>query len=142
MSDGASSLALRRDGKLLAVGDRAGTVTLLDTDRPRVIERIKPLSGEVESLVLALAFSPNGQDLAVGSQLGTISIWSVVQPTKPRLRFRLPGHRGLVTNLAFDPQGQRLASATASIDRALVEVWDLELHPARAGSACGVRLGT
>lgn len=124
MSDPASSLALRRDGKILAVGDRAGTVTLLDTDRPRVIERIKPLSGEVESLVLALAFSPNGLDLAIGSQLGTISIWAVGQPTKPRLRLRLPGHRGLVTNLAFDPRGQRLATATFD---PLVEVWDLAL---------------
>ena len=75
--------------------------------------------------MLALAFSPDGQDLAVGSQQGTISIWSVAQPTKPRLRFRLPGHRGIVTNLAFDAQGQRLASATG-IDP-LVEVWDLEL---------------
>ncbi len=124
MSDGASSLALRHDGKVLAVGDRAGTVTLLATDRPRVLERIKPLTGEVESLVIALAFSPNGQDLAIGSQLGTISIWSVVQPTKPRLRLRLPGHRGLVSNLAFDPRGQRLATATFD---PLVEVWDLEL---------------
>jgi eukaryotic-like serine/threonine-protein kinase len=124
LSDWATGLALRRDGKVLAVGDRAGTVTLLDTDRPKVIERIKPLSGEVESLVVALAFSPNDQDLAIGSQLGTISIWSVVQPSKPRLRLRLPGHRGLVTNLAFDPRGKRLATATFD---PVVEVWDLEL---------------
>jgi WD40 repeat protein len=125
MTDGASSLALRRDGKLLAVGDRAGTVTLFDTDGPRVLARIKPASGEVESLLLAIAFSPDGQNLAVGSQPGTISIWSVAQPTLPRLRLRLPGHKGLVTNLAFDSQGQRLASATGTDP--LVEVWDLEL---------------
>ena len=125
LTDAASSLALRGDGKLLAVGDRAGTVTLVDPERCRVLDRIKPSSGEVESLLLALAFSPQGQDLAVGSQLGTISIWSVVQPTKPRLRLRLPGHRGLVTNLVFDSRGQRLASA-AGLDP-LVEVWDLEL---------------
>ncbi len=124
-TDGASSLSLRRDGKLLAVGDRAGTVTLFDTDGPSVLERIKPSSGEVESLLLAIAFSPDGHDLAVGSQPGTISIWSVAQPTRPRLRLRLPGHKGLVTNLAFDPQGQRLASATGTDP--LVEVWDLEL---------------
>jgi serine/threonine protein kinase/WD40 repeat protein len=126
LSDGAFSLTLRRDGKLLAVGDRAGTVTLFDTDGPRVLARIKPASGEVESHVLAIAFSPDGHDLAVGSQPGTISIWSVAQPTRPRLRLRLPGHKGLVTNLAFDSQGQRLASATASSDP-LVEVWDLVL---------------
>jgi eukaryotic-like serine/threonine-protein kinase len=126
MADAASSLTLRRDGKLLAVGDRAGTVTLVDTQRTRVLERIKPSSGEGESLVLALAFSPQGHDLAVGSQQGTISIWSVAQPTKPRLRLRLPGQRQLVTNLAFDPTGLRLATAPGG-DPPLVEVWDLEL---------------
>jgi WD40 repeat protein len=126
LTDGAFSLALRRDGTVLAVGDRAGTVTLVETDRPRVLARIKPSSGEVESLVLALAFSPDGHNLAVGgSQEGTISLWSVVEPTKPRLGLRLPGHKGLVTNLVFDLHGQRLASATG-IDP-LVEVWNLEL---------------
>ena len=103
----------------------AGTVTLFDTVRSRVLERIKPSNGEAESLLLALAFSPDGHDLAVGSQQGTISLWSVAQPTKPRLRLRLPGHKGLVTNLVFDAQGQRLASA-AGIEP-LVEVWNLDL---------------
>ena len=125
LTDGAYSLALRRDGKVLAVGDRAGTVTLFETERPRVLARIKPSSGEVESLLLALAFSPDGHDLAVGSQPGMISIWSVAEPTRPWLRLRLPGHKGLVTNLVFDPLGQRLASSTGSDP--LVEVWDLEL---------------
>jgi serine/threonine protein kinase/WD40 repeat protein len=125
LAEAASSLALRRDGAVLAVGDRAGTVTLIDTRTRRVLERIKPSSGEVESLVLALAFSPDGHDLAVGSQQGTISIWAVARPARPRLRLRLPGHKGLVTNLVFDPQGRRLASATGFDP--LVEVWDLEL---------------
>ena len=123
---GLSSLALRRDGKLLAVGDRTGTVTLFDTHGTKVLGTDQTSRAEKsENLLLAMAFSPDGHDLAVGSQQGTISLWSVAQPTRPRLRLRLPGHRGLVTNLAFDAQGQRLASAT---DRdPLVEVWDLEL---------------
>jgi len=125
LAEGASSLALRRDGAVLAVGDRSGTVTLLDTTRQTVLERIKPSSGEAESLLLALAFSPDGRDLAVGSQQGSISIWSIAQPKEARLRLRLPGHRGLVTSLVFDPQGRRLVSA-AGIDP-LVEVWDLDL---------------
>jgi len=125
LAEGASSLALRRDGAVLALGDRAGTVTLLDTARQTVLERIQPSSGEAESLLLALAFSPDGRDLAVGSQQGSISIWSIAQPKEARLRLRLPGHRGLVTSLVFDPQGRRLVSA-AGIDP-LVEVWDLDL---------------
>ena len=125
LAEGASSLALRRDGAALAVGDRAGTVTLYDTVHATVLERIKPSIGETESLVIALAFSPDGHDLAVGSQQGMISVWSVAAPAKPRLRLRLPGHKGLVTNLVFDSRGERLASA-AGIEP-LVEVWNLDL---------------
>ena len=99
-------------------------MTLLDTSNQRILAQIKPPSGEAESLWLALAFSPDGRDLAVGSEHGTISLWSIAQPTRPRLRFRLPGHRGITTSLAFDAQGRRLASAGMD---PLVEVWDLEL---------------
>ncbi len=70
-----------------------------------------------------MAFSPDGGYLAVGSQQGTISLWSVAQPARAAVFVRLPGHRGLVTNLVFDAKGRRMASAGRD---ALVEVWDLE----------------
>jgi WD40 repeat protein len=119
------NLAVRGDGAVLALGDRTGMVTLLDTASLRPLGRIEPASGEAEGFLLALAFSPDGRDLAVGSQQGTISLWSVAQPTRPRRRFHLPGHRGFITNLVFDSSGRRLASS-AGLDP-LVEVWDLEL---------------
>ena len=77
-----------------------------------------------ENFWLAMAFSPDGQNLAIGSAEGTISLWSVAQPNQPRLRFHLPGHRGTITSLVFDTQGRRLASAGTD---PLVEVWDLDL---------------
>ena len=40
------------------------------------------------------------------------------------LQFHLPGHRGVIFSLAYDPQNRRLASAGSD---PLVEVWDLEL---------------
>ncbi|HKI17349.1 MAG TPA: WD40 repeat domain-containing protein, partial [Isosphaeraceae bacterium] len=121
---GFNNLALRNDGAILALGDRTQTVTLLNTSNQVILDRIKPASGEGESFWLALAFSRDGRDLAVGSEQGTISLWSIAQPTRPRLRFRLPGHRGITTSLVFDAQGRRLASAGME---PLVEVWDLEL---------------
>jgi eukaryotic-like serine/threonine-protein kinase len=120
---GFTNLALRSDGAILALGDRTQTVTLLNTSNQRILDHIKHPNGDAESFWLALAFSPDGRDLAVGSEQGTISIWSIAQPTRPRLRFRLPGHRGITTSLVFDAQGRRLASAGME---PLVEVWDLE----------------
>jgi len=126
LTDGAISIALRRDGDLLAVGDRTGTVTLIDTRTRALVEKIhSPASGDSENFWLTMAFSPDGQNLAIGSSEGTISLWSVAQPKRPRPRFHLPGHRGTTTNLVFDTQGRRLASAGGTDP--LVEVWDLDL---------------
>ena len=110
---------------MLAVGDRTGTVTLLDTTRRTILGRIKPSSGDGASLWLAMAFSPDGRELAVGSPHGKISVWSVASPTQPRLRFYLPGHGAITRLLVFDSQGRRLA--TAGLFDPLVEVWDLDL---------------
>jgi hypothetical protein len=124
-AEGASGLALSRDGSILAVGDRGGTVNLLDTKRLRLLGRLGSRESEATSPWVTLAFSPNGTELAVGSLLGTISIWSVARPEQPRLRLELPGHRGIVTSLAYDDQGRRLASSAGL--EALVEVWDLDV---------------
>jgi WD40 repeat protein len=119
------SLALRPDGALLALGDSIGNVTLLDTTRLRVVGRILAPGEEVKGIVVAMAFSPDGRRLAVGSQQGQISLWSLDDPGLPILQYRLPGQRGLVTNLVFDRTGRRLAS-TAGIEP-LVEIWSLGL---------------
>ncbi|HZW31686.1 MAG TPA: WD40 repeat domain-containing serine/threonine-protein kinase, partial [Isosphaeraceae bacterium] len=120
-----TSLALRPDGTILALGDRTGTVSLLDTRHRDVVGRIRSSDAEVDGYVTALAFAPDGRDLAVGTQQGPILVWPAtrLEPKEPWLS--LPGHRGMVSSLAFDPQGRRLASAGRSDP--LVEVWDLEL---------------
>ncbi len=124
---GFTNLALRSDGAVLAVSDWSETVTLIDTVRTRVLGQIPHPSGDSEAFMLAMAFSPDGRQLAVGSQQGSIALWSVEHPTRSRLRFHLPGHRGFVANLVFDAQGRRLASTGIDPNVPLVEVWDLEL---------------
>jgi WD40 repeat protein len=103
-----------------------GNVTLFDASNLAVIGSLsdsgKPADGFYPP---ALAFSPDGRSLAVGSQRGTISLWSLDQPDRAQLALHLPGHRGMVSNLVYDPRGRRLASATY-VD-SIVEVWDLEL---------------
>jgi hypothetical protein len=73
------------------------------------------LDGE---LVLAVALSPDGQQLASAGIGRTIRLWSVATGKEIR---QLEHPRG-VTALAFSPQGQQLA--TAGGDRT-VRVWDL-----------------
>jgi WD40 repeat protein len=124
LGEGVIGIALRNDGALLAVGDSTGGVTLVDILTRRIVAKLPPLNQDSDNFTLAMAFSPDGQNMAVGSPEGTISLWSVAQPKKPRLLFHLPGHRGVIFSLAYDPQNRRLASAGSD---PLVEVWDLEL---------------
>ena len=73
-----------------------------------------------------VAFSPDGRELAVGSERGTISLWSLSRPESPQLRLQLPGHQKRLNCLAYEPHGQRLASATSD-SNSIVEVWDLDI---------------
>ncbi len=66
--------------------------------------RIKiPLKGESS----ALAFSPDGGRIAVGSRKGFIQVWS---PDTSELQYSLEGHQGPVTQICYSPEGTRIAS--------------------------------
>lgn len=122
LGGGVTSLALSPDGETLAVGDRLGTIALVDTAQGAVRTRFSLLSSETERRTWwALAFSPDSRALAIGTQQGTIEIWSVHDTSAPRLR--LPGHRGFVASLAYDPKGRYLASIGSD---KVVQVWDLQ----------------
>jgi hypothetical protein len=66
----------------------------------------------------SVAFSPDGQRLAVGGDDGTVKVWEA--RTGQEL-LSLRGHAGPVYSVAFSPDGARLA--TGSYDRT-VKVWD------------------
>ena len=60
-------------------------------------------------LVWSVAFSPNGQTLASGSQDRTIRLWN---PNNGNLKRTLRGHRDAVNSIAFSPDGRTLASGS------------------------------
>ncbi len=69
--------------------------------------------------VYAVAFSPDGQLLAIGGDNSTVVLWDVENKDKSRV---FGGHSKSVMSVAFSPDGQLLASA--SLD-GFVRVWDV-----------------
>ncbi|KAL7917824.1 hypothetical protein ACQKWADRAFT_273276 [Trichoderma austrokoningii] len=68
--------------------------------------------------VNSVAFSPNGQRLASGSDDKTVTVWDA---NSGACLQTLEGHHGWVYSVAFSPNGQRLASGS---DDNTVRVWD------------------
>lgn len=117
---GAWNLALSPDGRTLALSDRGGAVTLVDATRGTVRAWLRTANNDGGGQrSLALAFSPDSRELAVGTSQSQIEVWSLADPTAPLVH--LPGHRGYPA-LAFDPTGRYLA--TGGGDK-LIDVWDM-----------------
>jgi WD40 repeat protein len=102
------ALAFAPDGKVLALGDQAGAVKLLDTGTGKPGGPRKVVGGEVR----ALAWSADGKRLAAGSAGNppgemAIRVWNVAggQPGAEVAGFPARG-----TDLAFSPDGQSLAA--------------------------------
>jgi WD40 repeat protein len=75
------SLAIRSDGRLLAVGLDGGKVGVLDTHTGRELARWDAHEGRVT----ALTFSPDGQALVSGSSQGVVRVWDL-RRTRQELR--------------------------------------------------------
>ncbi len=83
----------------------------------RAIE-VNTLEGH-SNVVISVAYSPNGQQLASASGDKTIKIWDV---SSGQLLKSLTGHSDTVNSVAYSPSGQQLASA--STDKT-IKIWDI-----------------
>src|SRR5262249_49099823 len=72
--------------------------------------------------VRSVAFSPDGQTLASGSEDNTIILWDVVSHQQLST---LNDHTSTVRSVAFSPDGQTLASG--SEDNTII-LWDVASH--------------
>jgi WD40 repeat protein/serine/threonine protein kinase len=113
--------ALSPDGRLLAVGDTRGTVTVWDTLAWRRLHAIPAHT----SWARGVAFHPDGRRLASAGWDGHVRVWDAVSG---RPLWASPPS-GRVYAVAFHPGGKLLVSARGD---GVVKVWDAdtggELH--------------
>ena len=129
------------DGTRLATGNLDTTVQLWDTttteesillqkpiegniwsvtneDGKEVIKN--PLKNERNGRPIVLAFSPDGTQLACGSEDSTIKLWDA---HTGELIATFTGHHSFVDTLAFSPDGNTLASGGSD---GTIQFWDLK----------------
>ncbi|WZO98332.1 serine/threonine-protein kinase [Isosphaeraceae bacterium EP7] len=126
-----AEIALSPDGGTLALARRNGDIAIVETRRGEVLVNLP--SSAVGLSPVSVAYSPDGRDLAVGTQQGSVQIWRL--GTKPTPLLRLPGHRGESRTLAYDAAGRYLAIGGG--DKA-VDVWDMSRIRSELG---GIGLG-
>ncbi len=121
-------LAVSDDGQRLATASADRSLQVWDLQSGSLLRRIVPdrnrpdpdLTYLTRSEPLsALATSPDGRWIALGHPDGVIDLW---EASSRKWKRGLLGHDGTVTALAFDPGGNRLASA--GMDR-IVRIQDI-----------------
>jgi WD40 repeat protein len=112
------SLAYSSSQEVLAVPARQGTISLYRV-QDRVLRSVIPAH---DNRVNAVAFSPDGNLLASGSDDKTVKVWQISQSGRAySLRYTLQGHTSWINAVAFSPDGSLLASASHD---GTIRLWD------------------
>ena len=85
---------------------------------------LQPAEGTAK-VIQAIAYSPDGKQLAVAGEGGEITLWNVAEHT---VAGRLVGHTDTVYAVAWSKDGKRLASSSG--DKTAI-VWDVPLRNRR-----------
>eukprot|EP01132_Coremiostelium_polycephalum_P000632 gene632-783_t len=113
-----TTLALSKDGRLLAAGHNDGSIRIWGTD-DQGYELISVFNGH-RGAVTCLSFNRMGSILASGSRDNEIIVWDVI--TESGL-YRLRGHRDQITCVKLLEKSGHLISSSKD---GLIKVWDTE----------------
>jgi WD40 repeat protein len=123
------TFAFSPDSQILAIAGYDAShntiVKLWNVSNPYSLSEISTMSGNSDQ-VNSLAFSPNGQELAMGNNDGKILLWNISDPGKPFSKpstDTLSGHSLAVNDMAFSTDGSILT--TASYDGTIM-LWDMQ----------------
>ena len=108
--DGAAPEAISRDGSLIARTDANNVAIIEDTSGSLVAGPLAAAGGAVT----ALAFSPDGQTLATGTNTGKVRYWNV--DGMPKGEIFDPGNGNAISALAFEDD-DRLSVTVANENR-------------------------
>lgn len=132
-SDVVRSLAFSPDGSSLVSSGQDRQIMLWDAIAGA---RVRSLGRSGSNPVQMVAFSPRGEQIAVGEVSGEPHDIVLIDPSTGEIRSRLAGHTSGVNALTFSPDGQTLATAGV-VDRA-IKLWNLKDGKERATLAEGV----
>jgi RNA polymerase sigma factor (sigma-70 family) len=118
------ALAFSRDGRTLAIAGRGETARTIRLFKTADGKQAKQWADPSRQRILAVAFSPDGNTLACGSDRW-LRLWDVATA---RQRAVYKGHQAPITSVAFAPDGK--AVFTASMDTTAL-LWDLSTLPAK-----------
>src|SRR5919199_577109 len=121
-AEGVASLALSRDGKILASAGEDGTIRLWDTDGYPIGQPMDPLPNGLTPALHSVAWSPDGKTLVSGDDKGTIRLWDI----SGKLIKGFKGHEGEVWSIRFSPDGLTIVSSGAA---GTIGLWDTDGKP-------------
>jgi WD40 repeat protein/transcriptional regulator with XRE-family HTH domain len=104
-----------------------GMFQLWSTARGKLVPLGQPVRSSAIGMTETVAFSPDGQFVATGGDDGTLRLWSVRDPARPKLLAIRRDSGTYVFDVGFSPDGKVIAAASADN---LTRLWDVA-NPAR-----------